>query len=63
MNLNINLRQLKAFLGVAETCNFTRAAQSLHLSQAALSASIRELEGQLRCADGKGQVARPPPRD
>lgn len=49
MNLNINLRQLKAFLGVAETCNFTRAAQSLHLSQAALSASIRELEGQLRC--------------
>ena len=49
MNLNINLRQLKAFLGVAQTCNFTRAAQALHLSQAALSASIRELEGQLRC--------------
>lgn len=49
MNLNLNLRQLKAFLGVAHTSNFTRAAQTLHLSQAALSASIRELEGQLRC--------------
>ncbi|WP_066266646.1 LysR family transcriptional regulator [Hydrogenophaga palleronii] len=49
MNLNLNLRQLKAFLGVVETSNFTKAAQKLHLSQAALSASIRELEGQLRC--------------
>jgi DNA-binding transcriptional LysR family regulator len=49
LNLNLNLRQLKAFLGVAETRNFTRTAQKLHLSQAALSASIRELEGQLGC--------------
>ncbi len=49
MNLNLNIRQLKAFLGVAETSNFTRASQKLHLSQAALSASIRELEGQLGC--------------
>jgi DNA-binding transcriptional LysR family regulator len=49
MNLNLNLRQLKAFLGVAETCNFTKTAQKLHLSQAALSSSIRELEGQLCC--------------
>lgn len=49
MNLNLNIRQLKAFLGVAETSNFTRTAQKLHLSQAALSASIRELEGQLGC--------------
>jgi DNA-binding transcriptional LysR family regulator len=49
VNLNLNIRQLKAFLGVAETSNFTRTAQQLHLSQAALSASIRELEGQLRC--------------
>jgi DNA-binding transcriptional LysR family regulator len=49
MNLNLNLRQLKAFLGVAQTSNFTKTAQQLHLSQAALSASIRELEGQLRC--------------
>jgi DNA-binding transcriptional LysR family regulator len=49
MNLNLNVRQLKAFLGVAETCNFTKTAQKLHLSQAALSSSIRELEGQLCC--------------
>ena len=49
MNLNLNLRQLKAFIGVAETCNFTKTAQKLHISQAALSSSIRELEGQLSC--------------
>jgi DNA-binding transcriptional LysR family regulator len=47
--MNLNLRQLKAFLGVAENSNFTKAAQQQHLSQAALSASIRELETQLRC--------------
>ncbi|MDB5897030.1 MAG: LysR family transcriptional regulator [Ramlibacter sp.] len=47
--MNLNLRQLKAFLGVAHTSNFTKAAQQQHLSQAALSASIRELEAQLRC--------------
>ena len=46
--MNLNLRQLKAFLGVAEFCNFTKTAQRLHLSQAALSATIQELEGQLR---------------
>ena len=48
LNLNLTLRQLKAFLGVAESSNFTRTAQKLHLSQAALSATIRELEIQLR---------------
>jgi DNA-binding transcriptional LysR family regulator len=49
MNLNLNLRQLKAFIGVAETCNFTKTAQKLHISQAALSSCIRELEAQLCC--------------
>lgn len=44
--MNVSLRQLKAFLGVAEAGNFTRAAQRLQLSQAALSAAIRELEAQ-----------------
>lgn len=48
-NLNLNLRQLKAFIGVAETCNFTKTAQKLHISQAALSSCIRELEAQLCC--------------
>lgn len=47
--MNLSLRQLKVFLGVAESSSFTRTAQRLHLSQAALSAIIRELEIQLRC--------------
>ncbi|OVZ60695.1 hypothetical protein CDO44_08195 [Pigmentiphaga sp. NML080357] len=45
--MNISLRQLRAFLGVAASGNFTRTAQRLHLSQAGLSATIRELESQL----------------
>jgi len=47
--MNLSLRQLKAFIGVAETFSFTKTAQRLHLSQAALSAVIRELESQLQC--------------
>jgi DNA-binding transcriptional LysR family regulator len=47
--MNISLRQLTAFLGVASSCSFTKTAQRLHLSQAALSAIIRELESQLQC--------------
>jgi DNA-binding transcriptional LysR family regulator len=47
--MNLSLRQLKVFLGVAESSSFTRTAQRLHLSQAALSAIIRELESQLQC--------------
>lgn len=47
--MNLSLRQLKVFLGVAETSSFTKTAQRLHLSQAALSAIIRELETQLQC--------------
>ncbi len=48
--MNLSLRQLKVFLGVAETRNFTKAAQRLHISQAALSSAIRELEVQLDCS-------------
>jgi DNA-binding transcriptional LysR family regulator len=47
--MNISLRQLKVFLGVASSASFTKTAQRLHLSQAALSAIIRELETQLQC--------------
>lgn len=47
--VNLSLRQLRVFLGVAETSSFTKTAQRLHLSQAALSAVIRELETQLQC--------------
>lgn len=47
--MNLSLKQLKVFLGVANTSSFTKTAQAMHLSQAALSATIRELESQLNC--------------
>jgi DNA-binding transcriptional LysR family regulator len=42
--MNISLRQLRAFVAVARTSSFTLAAQSLHLTQSALSGQIKELE-------------------
>lgn len=42
--MNITLRQLQAFLALAELSNFTRAAAKVHLSQPAFSAMIRALE-------------------
>ena len=44
MAINITLRQLEAFLAVARTLNFSEAATQVHLSQPALSATIRKLE-------------------
>lgn len=41
---DLSTRQLRAFLALAEHRNFTRAAQSSHLSQPAFSALIRTLE-------------------
>jgi hypothetical protein len=35
--MNVNLRQLRAFVSVAQLGSFTRAAESLHLSQPALT--------------------------
>jgi len=45
--MNISLRQLRAFLDVAKYQSFTKAAEHLHVTQAGLSASVRELEIQL----------------
>lgn len=41
---DVSTRQLRAFVALAETRNFTRAAARLHLSQPAFSALIRALE-------------------
>lgn len=45
--MDITLRQLRAFAALARTGNFTRAAESLHITQSALSGLIKELENQL----------------
>jgi len=40
----MNERQLKVFLVLAETLNFAAAARRLHMSQPALSLSLKTLE-------------------
>lgn len=45
--MNISLRQLRVFLAVAQQQHFRRAAESLHLSQPAVSRHIAELENEL----------------
>lgn len=43
--LNLTLRQVRAFLAVAEAASFTAAANRLHLTQSAVSVLVGELEG------------------
>jgi DNA-binding transcriptional LysR family regulator len=45
--MNISLRQLQAFVAVAKYQSFTKAADKIHVTQAGLSAMIRELEAHL----------------
>jgi DNA-binding transcriptional LysR family regulator len=45
--MDLKASPFKAFLKIAELGSFTKAAQLLHVSQPALSASIREMERQL----------------
>ncbi|MBB3226130.1 DNA-binding transcriptional LysR family regulator [Luteibacter sp. Sphag1AF] len=45
--MNVTLRQLKAFLAVARQQHFGRAADSIHLTQPAVSRLIADLEAEL----------------
>ncbi len=49
MNANITMRQLEVFVAVTNFQHLTNAAKSLHISQAAASLSLAELENQLNC--------------
>lgn len=42
--MNVTLRQLRAFVALARIGSFTHAAESMHITQSALSGLIRELE-------------------
>lgn len=47
MAIEVTLRQLRAFLTVLECGSFSEAAENMHLSQAALSGLVKELESRL----------------
>ena len=46
----MDLKNLHCFIAVAEQLNFSRAAESLFLSQPSLSIRIKALEDELRCS-------------
>src|SRR5512147_3326083 len=41
------MQQIRYFLALARTLNFTRAAEECHVSQSALTRAIKALEGEL----------------
>jgi DNA-binding transcriptional LysR family regulator len=45
--MSITFRQLEALIAVAETHNFTRASEKLHMAQPMVSGLIRDLEAEL----------------
>ena len=47
MTMDVTLRQLRAYIAVLEAESFSEAAKAMHLSQAALSGLIKELENRL----------------
>lgn len=47
MTNNLSIRHLRAFYSVAQCASFTRAAESLHLTQSTLTATIKQLEEQV----------------
>lgn len=46
--MDVDLRKLRYFLAVAETSNFRRAAEQLHISQPALTRQIRVFEAEIQ---------------
>ena len=44
MEINLSSRDLRAFLAVATTLSFSKAAKEMHLSQSALSTLVVRLE-------------------
>ena len=48
MAMDVTLRQLRAYVAVLEAASFSEAAKAMHLSQAALSGLIKELENRRR---------------
>lgn len=56
--MEINLKQLEAFVITAEYCSFTQAASALYLTQSTVSAHINSLEQILGArADSAGRTA------
>ena len=49
MSTPLDIRQLRAFVSLAQTGSFTKTARQLHLSQSAISHSIKSLEGEVQC--------------
>lgn len=47
--MEVSYRQLKIFLALAETKNATRAAERVHLTQSAISQTIKKLNDHLAC--------------
>src|SRR5258705_965656 len=47
MAMDVTLRQLRAYVAVLENASFSEAAKAMHLSQAALSGLIKELENRV----------------
>ena len=47
MAMDVTLRQLRAYVAVLEAASFSEAAKAMHVSQAALSGLIKELENRV----------------